>query len=149
MKKLFFGLLTVIVCFTCLTACSVTEHGYYDNNEAILANPDNYSLIRASSNNTSKKSTLEASQFDGCKKIKTLTVGDNPSLDVTLKIASGRLKLIAMSGENEIFTVAEVVGEQTEIQSPVTANLAAGSYRFVLVAEVAEEVEFEFNYPII
>lgn len=149
MKKLFFGLLTVIVCLTCLTACSVTEHGYYDNNEAILANSDDYSLLMASSNNTSKKCTLEASSFDGCKTIKTLTVPDNPSLDVSLTIAAGRLKLIAINGENEIFTVAEVGGEQTEIQSPVTTNLAAGSYRFVLVAEVAEEVEIEFNYPII
>lgn len=145
-KSLVLLLLSLLLA-VCLTGCTVTAHGYYDDNAKIIKHMDSHSTIGSVRNNTADKFSLSASQFDGCVKLKALNIVENATLNVSLSLESGRMKLVAIpAGTDNVIVIAEVTEDAPSIAAPVQSTLTAGEYRFVLVADLAHKVEVIFNY---
>lgn len=146
-RKSLILLLFSLLLAVCLTGCTVTAHGYYDDNAQIIKHMDTHSTIGSVRNNTADKFSLSASQFDGCVKLKSLSIVENATLNVSLALESGRMKLVAIPvGTENVIIVAEVTEYFSSVATPVQSTLTAGEYRFVLVADLAYKVEFIFNY---
>lgn len=57
------------------------------------------------------------------------------------------MKLVAIPvGMETVIVVAEVTEGKPSVATPVKSALAAGEYRFVLVADLAHKAEYIFNY---
>lgn len=147
MKRKSLILLLSLLFVICLNGCTVHAHGYYEDDTKIIKHMDSHSTIGSVFNNTADKFSLSASQLDGCIKLKSLSIEENAILDVSLSLESGRMKLVAIPADTKnVIVVVEVTQEEPTHTQPVESTLAAGEYRFVLVAELAQTVQFHFDY---
>ena len=138
MKKAKLFILFVLAALLCLPLAACEPFAGYEDNAAIAKGNSFSSSLSATTNNAGKY-TFSANKCNGIKKLRDITVPENPVFDMTLKVESGRFKVVLVK-DGEVFIICE-----SDTEGPVSTTLAAGKYALKLVAEDAK-VKLTFNY---
>ena len=123
--------LLIIASAVMLAGCQ-NYQALYESDSKIASTNSNYAETGAVSNLTSAQYSLTAKKFSGIKTIKTLSLADNPTINVTLTIASGQFKVVLTQGNN-VYLVTDAT-----CTAPVPMTLAAGSYALKIVGVSAQ-----------
>ena len=134
-----FVLLTFAVAMFCLifSACGPFE-GYDD--DSVIVKGSGFSTKMSVETNTLSKYHLKCNECNGVKTLKTITLADNPALDISLKVESGRFKVVLVR-DGKVYNICDGNPGTPE---PDTV-IAAGEYTLKIVAEKAK-VDFTINY---
>jgi uncharacterized protein (DUF2141 family) len=85
------------------------------------------------------KFSLSCSKANGVKRIKNITILENPVFDVKLRIHAGRFA-VALVKDNIVHIICN-----TDVDFPIKTNLQAGKYNLRIFAEDAK-VDFLFKF---
>lgn len=129
------AVLALVICFS-LTACGPFKG--YDDDSAII-NGNSFSTVNSVKNQTLDEYVFSAQKCNGVERIKNITVPENPTFDMTLRIKNGRFKIVLVK-DNSVYLVCDY-----NTYNSVSVEVPAGTYSLRMVAEEAN-VEFTFNY---
>jgi hypothetical protein len=137
--KLGIYLLCFLVIFS-LVACG--DQSIYDDDSKI-ANRNTWAQVTGVRNNTSSGFSLSATGATGVETIKNVDFKDNPKVNLSIKVNSGKFKLVAVK-DARVYTIQE-----GDCDGLIETTLVAGKYALKIVgqnADVSVEVSYSFEY---
>ncbi|MDR3292485.1 MAG: hypothetical protein LBT20_00085 [Clostridiales bacterium] len=114
-----------------LTACKPKDYeGMYNDDAKIASSDDICSKKSSTTNYIAGVHKQKTKVFNGVESIRTVTVPENPSIKLDLKINGGKFKIVLVS-ENK--TVYLLTSESTDGEKILHTELPAGKYKLKLV----------------
>jgi len=150
MKKLrWFGLVTsvALVLIVCLSGCGPSEKmlAAFDDDAVIGKNTESYYMMNSTQSNIGNQYKYTLGKFSGVKKLKTVSVEDNPIITLKLNIEGGDFKLVLV-GEDKIIHIIS----DKNCDAVIRVTLSAGKYDIKMVGKYAAKVNFtlclDFTY---
>ena len=131
-------IVAVALCFG-LAACDRGPFEGFNDDNAILKTTSR-SLSGSKITNISSKYELKADKFNGVIRIKDITVAKDPTLNMDLKINSGKFKVVLVK-DDKVYLVTD----KDVTTGSIEIELAAGTYNLRIVGQDAN-IDFTFTY---
>lgn len=135
-------------------ACLMTGCAYnpmvavYHNNERIASDTNSYNLDSVDQTSENGRFTANVERMEGMDTIWVFDTEEEVDLDITytLDVASGKLKLVLISPDGDVVTIAECDSEMSE-PALATLNLEKGNNRIKIVAGQNTKFDIDLSIP--
>jgi len=122
---------SVAVLATSLALAGCAPFSGFDDNNAIIEG-NSFNSTMSSSMSTPSQFDFSCGTCNGVKRVRNITVPENPVFSMTLTIGSGRFKAVLVR-DNSVYTITDA-----PTQGMVRTSIPAGDYNLRIVAENAK-----------
>lgn len=131
-----------------LTGCASNSMvDVYDSNKKIASDTNTYNLINYEQTLDDRHFTASVEKMEGMDTIWSFNATEDTTIDITysLKVFSGKMKLVLINHKGEVLVVTECDSEMTEpVQNML--NIESGNNRIKIVAD--ENTKFDIDISI-
>ena len=139
------GMALVAMCLWTGCASDATVD-VYDNDKKIASDTNTYNLINCKQTAEDRNFTASVEKMEGMDTLWRFTAAEDSTVDITysLKVFSGKVKLVLINNEGEVFVIAECDSEMTE-PAQTMLNIESGNNRIKLVADENTKFDIEIS----
>ena len=139
------GMALVAICLWTGCASDATVD-VYDNDKKVASDTNTYNLINCKQTVEDRNFTASVEKMEGMDTIWKFTAAEDSTVDITysLKVFSGKVKLVLINNEGEVFVIAECDSEMTEPAQNML-NIESGNNRIKLVADENTKFDIEIS----
>ena len=139
------GMALVAMCLWTGCASDATVD-VYDNDKKVASDTNTYNLINCKQTVEDRNFTASVEKMEGMDTIWRFTAAEDSTVDITysLKVFSGKVKLVLINNEGEVFVIAECDSEMTEPAQNML-NIESGNNRIKLVADENTKFDIEIS----
>jgi len=118
----------------------------YDNDKKIASDTTTYNLINCKQTVKSGHFTASVEKMEGMDTVWSFNATEDSTVDIiySLKVFSGKVKLVLINNEGEIFDIAECDSEMAEPAQNML-NIKSGNNRIKLVTDENTKFDIEIS----
>lgn len=144
-KMLSVALVAICLMTGCVSNPTVVD---YDNDKKIASDTNTFNLVNYEQTIEDRHFIASVEKMEGMDTIWSFDAAEDTTLDITysLKVFSGKMKLVMINHKGEALVVAECDTEMTEpIQK--TLNIQSGNNRIKIVADENTKFDIDICIP--
>ncbi len=145
-KKVGVIFLCIVMLLTGCTSVDVTE--VYDNDKKIASQSNTYNKVNYKMSEKNGTITLSCEVFEGMDTIWSYTASEDMEVDIrySLKLESGKTKLVQILPDGTLETIVEVTGESEGVEGiEKTLQLKEGKNRIKIIGGKDTSINLEMT----